>query len=275
MGEMKLMRKNIVVIRSGGDIGTAIAHKLHRCGFKVLILETNHPLVIRRTVAFAQAIFNGEVEVEGVKAVKVEGLYGIIGAWEDNNIPIIIDKDCNIFREIPIDIIIDAIMAKRNLGTSIDMAPITVAVGPGFEAGVDVDVVIETNRGHHLGKLIFTGFAEADTGVPGNIMGYSNERVIKAPSTGRIKALCDIGEIVEKEQVIAYIEDEPIQATIDGVIRGMIHENILVTKGLKIADIDPRGCVEYCYTMSDKARAIAGGVVEAIFHMKKKKNIVL
>ncbi|SET46946.1 xanthine dehydrogenase accessory factor [Natronincola peptidivorans] len=269
------MRKNIAVIRGGGDLGTAIAHKLHRSGFHVLILEAKHPLTIRRRVAFAEAIFHGKTEIEGVKAAKVEGLYEIIKAWEDNIIPMIIDEDCCILKEIPIDIMIDAIMAKRNTGTSKDMAPITIAIGPGFEAGIDVDAVIETNRGHHLGKLIFTGFAEADTGVPGEIMGHSSARVIKAPCTGIIKVLCDIGETVKKEQVIAYIEEEPIKATIDGVIRGMIFEKTVVTKSRKIADIDPRGCTEYCYTISDKARAIAGGVLEAIFYLKKKKNLAL
>lgn len=269
------MRKSIVVIRSGGDIGTAIAHKLHRSGFKVILLEKPHPLVIRRKVAFAQAIFKGEAEVEGIKAVKVEELREILQVWEENCIPIMIDTDCSIIKEIPIDAMIDATIAKKNQGISKGMAPITIAAGPGFEAGVDVDVVIETNRGHNLARLIFQGFAEADTGIPGKIGGYDVERVIKAPCNGELKIVCDIGEIVKKQQVIAYVGEVTIKATIDGVVRGMIYQNTWVTEGLKIADIDPRGCVEYCYTISDKARAIAGGVLEAIFHMKREKNIAL
>ena len=275
MGEIKLMRKNIVMIRGGGDIGTAIAHKLHRSGFKVLVLEVPHPMVIRRRVSFAEAIFHGEVVVEGIRAVKTEGLEKIMQVWEDGDIPVVIDKDCALMNEIPIDVMIDAIIAKKNLGTSIDMAPITIAVGPGFEAGVDADVVIETNRGHNLARLIFEGFPEANTGIPGNIGGYDRERVIKAPCAGKIKLISDIGRVVKRGETIAYIEEVPVKATIDGVLRGMIYENTLVTEGLKIADIDPRGCIEYCYTMSDKSRAIAGGVLEAIFYMKRKKNISL
>ncbi|SDL10646.1 selenium-dependent molybdenum cofactor biosynthesis protein YqeB [Natronincola ferrireducens] len=269
------MLKNIAVIRSGGDIGTAIAHKLLRCGFKVLILEKASPLAIRRTVSFSEAIFDGETEVEGIKAVKVHEIDGIIGAWADNNVPIMVDETGSIIKEIPVDIVVDAILAKKNLGTYRGMAPITIGVGPGFQAGIDVDVVIETNRGHDLGRLIFQGSAEADTGIPGVIMGFGKERVIKAPCDGKIKIIKDIGETVCKEEVIAYIDKTPIKATIDGVVRGMIKEFTSIKTGLKIADIDPRGKLDHCYTMSDKARAIAGGVLEAILHIKHKKNIEL
>lgn len=264
------MTKNIVVIRSGGDIGTAIGHKLFRCGFKVLVLEKKAPLAIRRTVSFSEAVFDLKTEVEGIKAIKVENLAEIVKAWEDDIIPIMIDETCEIIQEMPVDVVVDATLAKRNLGTYKNMAPITIGVGPGFKAGVDVDVVIETNRGHNLGRLIFNGSAEANTGIPGVIMGIGKDRVIKAPCDGKIKIIREIGALVSKGEVIAYIDNTPVEASIDGVLRGMIREGMDITKGLKIADIDPRGNSKYCYTISDKARCIAGGVLEATLYLKNK-----
>lgn len=264
------MLNDIVVLRGGGDLATGIAHKLHRSGFRVLILEIEKPLVIRRTVSFAQAVFNGESEVEGVKAVKVSESKDAYNAWEDGNVPIIIDPECGILKDIKVNVLVDAIIAKKNIGTNINMAPITIAAGPGFNAGKDVHVVIETQRGHNLGRLIFEGCAEPDTGIPGIIKGFGKERVIKSPGYGVIKNLREIGDAVECGQSISYIGDIPITATIDGVLRGLIMDGMVVHEGLKIGDIDPRGIKEYCYTISDKARTIAGGVLEAILYMKNR-----
>jgi xanthine dehydrogenase accessory factor len=265
------MINDIVVLRGGGDLATGIAHKLHRSGFRVLILEIERPLVIRRTVSFAQAIFNGRSEVEGVKAVKVNEVKQIYDIWENEDIPIIVDPKCNVLKDIKADVLIDAIIAKKNLGTNKNMAPITIAAGPGFNAGEDVHVVVETQRGHNLGRLIFEGFAEPNTGIPGIIKGFGKERVINSPGNGVIKNVLEIGDVVESGQVISYVGDIPVTAAIDGVLRGLIMDGMEVQKGLKIGDIDPRGIKEYCYTISDKARSIAGGMLEAILYMKNRR----
>ncbi len=263
---------DIVIIRGAGDIATGVAHRLHRSGFKVLLLEIEKPTVIRRTVSFAQALFDGQTVVEGVKAIKVDKIEDIYKCWEEKNIPIIIDENLNILNDIKADVLVDGILAKDNLGTNRRLAPITIALGPGFEAGVDVDVVIETNRGHYLGSLIFEGSAEPNTGVPGIISGYGIERVIKSPAEGVIRHISKIGDIVKKDEVIAYVDDVAIRATIDGVLRGLIMDGLEVYKGLKIADIDPRGNVEHCYSISEKARAIGGGVLEAILYLKNLRK---
>lgn len=258
------MINEIVAIRSGGEIGTAVAHKLHRCGFKVLILEVNTPSFIRSEVSFGKAIYHGLTVVEGVTAVKIKEIEEIEYAWENGVIPISIDPNCQLFKRLKPYVVVDATLAKRNIGTNKTMAPITIALGPGYEAGVDVDVVIETNRGHNLGRLIFEGCCEKDTGMPGNIMGYAEERILRATAKGKIKNLFTIGAAVKKGQIISYVEGAEIKAQVDGVLRGIIRDGFIVEKGLKIGDIDPRGKKEYCYTISDKGRTIAGGVLEAI-----------
>lgn len=266
------MVENVVVIRGGGDIATGIAHKLHRSGFKVLILEVEKPTMVRRTVSFASALFDCEVVIEDVKSVKVYNAKDIYKIWNDDNIPVIVDPKCSVINEIKLDILVDATLAKKNLGMNKEMASITIGVGPGFNAGHDVDVVVETIRGHDLGRLIFRGYAKANTGIPGKILGYGKERVLRAPCNGIIKNLSDIGDNIKKNQIIAYVENEPVKASIDGVLRGMIMNNSEVKEGLKIADIDPRGIKKYCFTISDKARSVAGGVLEAILYMKKTRR---
>lgn len=267
------MIDNVVVIRGGGDIATGISHKLYRSGFKVLILEIEKPTMVRRTVSFASAVFDCETVVEGVKSVKAYTTKDIYDIWNNNQIPVIVDPKCEIIDEIKIDILVDATLSKRNLGMNIKMAPITIGVGPGFDAGQDVDVVVETSRGHDLGKLIFKGYAEADTGIPGKILGYGKERVLRAPCHGIINNLSDIGDTIKKDQIVAYVGEEPVKATIDGILRGIIINDSKVKKGLKIADIDPREIKEYCFTISDKARSVAGGVLEAILYMKNIRHL--
>ncbi|MFZ5966944.1 MAG: selenium-dependent molybdenum cofactor biosynthesis protein YqeB [Bacillota bacterium] len=260
---------DIVVIRGGGDLATGIGQRLHNSGFRILVLEIETPQVIRRTVAFAQAVFDGSTVVEGIKAVKVTGVEQIKRAWDDGVVPVMIDKSCSILNQMSPDVVVDAILAKKNLGTHRGMAPITIGVGPGFEAGVDVDIVVETERGHDLGRLVYRGYAAKDSGIPGEIMGYGKERVIKSPCDGKIRHLCRIGDSVVKGQAIVMVGHTEVKASIDGVLRGLIMEGLEVQEGLKIADIDPRNIEEHCYTISDKARAIGGGVLEAILYMKK------
>lgn len=262
------MFDDIVIVRGGGDLATGTIHKLHRSGFKVLVLEVSVPTAIRRSVSFSEAIHEGEFEIENVCAVHVHTLDEIENAWNNKRIPIIIDEEGRYIESIKPKIVVDAIIAKKNTGTSMVMADITIALGPGFTAGKDVDIVIETGRGHNLGRLIFKGEALKNTGVPGDIMGYSKERVIYSPCEGQMMNLVDIGAVVEKDEVIAYIGDIPIKATISGLLRGILRSGSFVTTNFKIADIDPRVSEKMnCYTISDKARNVAGGVLEAILYM--------
>ena len=265
------MTTGTVVIRGGGDIGTGVAHRLYRSGFDILILEIEKPLVIRRKVAFAQAVFDGQTVVEGVKAVKACNRKEIETIWGEGNIPIIIDPHVSMVREVKSEVLVDARLAKRATDMYKGIAPLTIALGPGFKAGKDVDVVIETYRGHNLGKVILDGYAKPNTGIPGAIDGYGEERVLRAPCDGKIRNLLDIGDEVTKGETVCYIDNEAVRASIDGIIRGITLNGMNVAKDLKIGDIDPRGVREYCFTISDKARAIGGGVLEAILYLKGLK----
>lgn len=260
-----------VIVRGGGDIASGTIQKLYRSGFRVLVLETGKPTAIRRNVAFSEAVYEGETVVEDVKAVLVNDESQIVKAWEKGFVPLAVDEKAKFIDIIKPTVVVDAILAKKNLGTNKNMAPITIALGPGFNAGKDVDVVIETMRGHNLGRLIFNGFALENTGVPGKIDGYSKERVIYSNCDGVIKNIKKIGDIVDKEEVIALINGSEVKATIPGLLRGLIRDGMDVYKGLKIADIDPRiKEIENYNSISDKARCIGGGVLEAILLMKNR-----
>jgi len=264
------MTENLVVVRSGGDLATGTIYKLARCGFNVVILETAEPTVIRRTVSFAQAVFDGAATVEGLTAIKADTADECHIILSNGQIPILVDPECQSLKELQPEVVVDAIIAKRNLGTSIDMAPIVIGLGPGFYAGRDVHAVIETSRGHHLGRLIFKGEAAPNTGTPGSIGGYSTERIVRASASGIIKNSADIGDHVEKGQVVADVEGAVVLAPLSGVLRGMIQSGINVSQNMKIGDVDPRNDPEYCYSISDKSRAIAGGVLEAILYLRTK-----
>lgn len=263
-----------ILIRGAGDIASGIAHRLYLCGFNILMLDIKEPLVIRREVSFADAVFNDVATVEGVEGVLCNNVEEVEEAFNNRKVAIYIDEKCNILNEIEVDVLVDATLAKRNLGTHINMAPIVIGVGPGFIAGEDVDAVVETNRGHYLGKLILEGSAMKNTGAPGNIMGYTVERVINSPADGRIYHTKKIGDIVKKDEVIANVDGVPVKSKLDGALRGLITNGIYVRKGLKIADTDPRGKVDYCYEISEKARAIGGGVLEGILHLSFRRNEV-
>ncbi|EFI42073.1 selenium-dependent molybdenum cofactor biosynthesis protein YqeB [Peptoniphilus sp. oral taxon 386] len=257
------MKNNIVVVRGGGDIATGSIQKLYRTGFKVVILEVERPTAIRRTVALSDAIYAGEHSVEDVVAKKVSTIEQIEDCWNKNIVPIKIDPNCEILRELKANFLVDAILAKKNLGTNKSMADRTIALGPGFCAGVDVDIVIETNRGHNLGRLIFDGFAEKNTGNPGNIMGYTTQRVLYSPGNGIIKNRYDIGDVVKEGEIVATVDGKEIRSKLGGVLRGIIRNNSIVFTGMKIGDVDPRTDTNY-NTISDKARAVGGAVLEAI-----------
>lgn len=258
------MKNDIIAVRGGGDIASGIIQKLHRSGFRVLVLEIGNPTSIRRTVCFSEAVFNGEAVVEDIRAVLVKGESEIFEAWDSGNIPVIVDPKGEYIEKLKPAAVVDAILAKRNLGTHMDLAPVTVAVGPGFEAGRDVHIVVESNRGHNLGRLIFKGSAEPNTGNPGSIGGYTTERVLYSPAEGIIKLYHEIGDIVEAGEAIASVDGQNIYSRINGVVRGLIREGTYVTKGFKSGDVDPRGIESLCHTISDKARAIGGAVLEAV-----------
>ena len=267
-----------VLVRGGGDIATGTILRLFRCGFKVMVTECRNPSAIRRKAAFCEAVWAGTAQVEGVVCRRIAQVQAAESVFQQGEIPLLVDETLDCLRELRPAAVVDAILAKKNLGTSRSMAPITVGLGPGFTAGGDVDAVIETMRGHHLGRVILSGPAIPNTGVPGVIAGFAAERVIHAPAEGPMVFIegIDIGSLVEKGQIIAYVGAEPVYATLTGVLRGLIREGFPVTKGLKIADIDPRPeQTAYCDTVSDKARAIGGGSLEALLWLARKNEISL
>lgn len=270
--------KDLILVRGGGDLASGTALKLHRCGFPVVILETHRPTAIRRNVAFGESVYLGSWRVEGVTCRLVPAVEEIPVVLERGEIPLLVDPAGeNIPRLAPLAVV-DAILAKKNLGTHRGMAPITVALGPGFTAGEDVDAVVETKRGHDLGRVIYRGEAAPNTGIPGRIGGYDRERVIHSPARGIFRPVREITELVKRGEIIARIEtpegEVPVLATLDGLLRGLLREGCPVTEGFKIADIDPRvDEYENCFTVSDKARCIAGGVVEAILARKKEGGL--
>lgn len=245
-------------------MATGVAHRLFRSGFLVCLTEIPEPLAVRRAVSFCEAVFEKEKEVEGVKARLVRTENEIRSAWNQEWLPLIIDPDAKIRRLIKPEVMVDAILAKENLGTRIGDAFLVIGLGPGFRAGEDVHVVIETNRGHNLGRIITQGVAEPNTGVPGNIDGYTRERVLWVPAEGIFRAKKNIGDPVQAGETVAEVGETPVTAEISGVLRGILRDGIRVRKQMKAGDIDPRGTRENCFTISDKARAIAGGVLEAI-----------
>ena len=270
--------KDLIIVRGGGDLATGTIYKLHKCGFPVLILEVAAPSAIRRNVAFSEAVYQGVQTVEDVVCHRADSLAHAEELLQEGKLAVLVDPEGAAIAKMKPMAVVDAILAKKNLGTSRDMAPITVALGPGFYAGKDVDAVIETKRGHHLGRVLWQGSAASNTGIPGIIGGYGKERVIHSPAEGILRNVCRITDTVEKGQVLAVVESEngdvPVLASIDGLLRGLIRDAYPVTKGFKIADIDPR-IEEYqnCFTISDKARCIAGGVVEAILQLKGERGL--
>jgi xanthine dehydrogenase accessory factor len=261
----KMSIENIIVlIKGGGEIASGVAHRLSRCHFRVCMTEIPKPQAVRREVSFCEAVYEGEKTVEGITAKRVNSYDEVIEVWNSDRMPLIIDATATIKEILKPDVMVDAIMAKKNLGTKITDAPLVIALGPGFYAGKDAHLVVETQRGHNLGKIIEEGEAEKDTGIPGLIAGFSAERVLRAPGNGILSNVMEIGASVEAGDMVASVNDFPITTQVNGIIRGLLRDGAEVWKGMKIGDVDPRGIKEYCYTISDKASAIGGGVLEGI-----------
>lgn len=257
--------KNVVIIRGGGDLASGTIHRLYRCGYRILVLECEKPTAIRRMVSFCEAVYDGQSSVEGVLCRKINSIEECEAVWAAGENPLMVDTEGDILKKYRPAALVDAILAKRNLGTTRDMSDLTIALGPGFVAGDDVDYVVETMRGHNLARVITKGAALPNTGVPGMIAGFGKERVIHAPASGEIHCISKIADIVEKDQILAWIGDTPVRASLTGVLRGIIRDGFTVPKGMKIADIDPRKeQKKNCFTISDKARCIAGSVVEIL-----------
>ena len=276
-----MKKKDLIVVRGAGDLATGTIHRLKKAGFRLLVLEAEHPAAIRRQVALSEAVYAGSARVEDVEAVRMDVDLAekknrkelleqeMERIWKKDGVPVLVDPAGLSIAALRPAVVVDAILAKKNLGTTKEMAPLVIALGPGFTAGEDVDVVIETKRGHNLGRVIRSGSAVPNTGIPGIIGGYGKERVMHAQAEGILRNAASIGDIVEARAVIAEIETEngtvPVEASLSGLLRGLIRDGYPVTKGFKIADIDPRKEeLQNCFTISDKARRIAGSVLEVI-----------
>lgn len=259
------LSQRIICIKGAGEMASGVACRLYAANLKrIVMLETSQPLAVRRHVSFCEALAQTTQTVEAITARLATDTTEIEACWRQGLIAVVIDPQWQTCKTLRCDILIDAILAKRNLGTNQKEAALVIGLGPGFIAGDDVHCVIETQRGHHLGRVIYQGSALPNTGIPGEIGGFASERVLRAPIAGRFKAYKTIGELVQPQEVVAAVDGNQIFTKIGGVVRGMIREQTVVTAGLKVGDIDPRGDTAYCHTVSEKARAIGGAVLEAI-----------
>ncbi|MFC1976559.1 selenium-dependent molybdenum cofactor biosynthesis protein YqeB [Chloroflexota bacterium] len=259
-----LFADTLVLIKGAGDIASGVAYRLKRSGFPLIMTELPAPRLVRRAVCFGEAVYGGQTIVEGLEARRVEAIAEAQGLAHSDIIPVLVDPPARAVSLVKPRVLVDAIMAKVNTGTSLTDVPLVVALGPGFTAGEDCHAVIETNRGHWLGRVIGRGQAEPNTGTPGNVKGYTVDRVLRAPANGHVVAYANIGDSIEQGQLIAQVDGQEICAPFDGVLRGLVHPEVPVTTGLKIGDLDPRGVVQHCFTLSDKSLAVGGGVLEAI-----------
>ena len=259
------LKDRVIIIKGAGEMATGIACRLYRANFRrILMLETSSPLAVRRQVSFCEAVYENSMTVEGIEAVRIGDDIERHAVWAGGKIAVQVDPQAKSNSRCKPDVFIDATLAKRNLGTSRADAPLVIALGPGFTAGTDCHVVVETNRGHNLGRLIDSGPAAENTGIPGDIGGYTAERVLRAPASGLLITDKQIGDHVRKGEDICRVGTADVSAQIDGILRGLIRPGSIVAKGLKIGDVDPRGELGYCDTISEKARALGGAVLEAM-----------
>jgi len=264
------------LIRGAGDLASGIALRLWHSGFDVAMTEIEYPTSIRRAVSFSDAVRNGRTDVEDVSAQRAENITHVRELLKRDILPVFVDPECRCRHELHPDVIVDAILAKHNLGTKITDAPIVIGVGPGFEAGADCHAVIETMRGHTLGRVIYKGTALPNTNIPGRIGGFTGERVLRAPADGVFQGTRKIGDTVAAGDIVGCVGDKPMVCTIGGVLRGLLADGTRTCEGMKAGDVDPRGIKEYCSTVSDKALAVAGGVLEAILYLEytQKRDLI-
>ena len=262
----------LVLIKGAGDLATGTAVRLYRAGIKVVMTEVARPTAVRRTVAFSQCMYDGAAQVEGISARRAEDAGAARRALERGEVPVLCDPEAAILMELPFDGVVDAILAKRNLGTAITDAPVVLALGPGFTAGVDCHGVVETMRGHDLGRLLTRGSAAPNTGVPGDVGGYTTQRIIRAGRDGIFRTVAHIGDTVSEGDVVATVDGEPVYALMPGTVRGMLPDGLRVKRGMKSGDIDPRCEYDHCFTISDKARAIGGGVLEGLLYFRNRQR---
>lgn len=256
----------MILIRGAGDIASGIAVRLYRCGFTLAMTDLQKPTSIRRTVCFSEAIIHGACTVEGITAERASSIEDAKTIWQRGHIPVFADDEGTVLALLKPNAVVDARLAKVNLDTSLTDAPIVLAVGPGFTAGKDCHAVVETQRGHYLGRAIYEGAAAPNTGVPGNIGGYTVERIFRAPKAGTFHPIRAIGDQVQADEIVAYVDDEPVRCQIGGTLRGILPEGTLVHQGMKSGDVDPRCKPDHCLCASDKALSVGGGVLEALLH---------
>ncbi len=270
-------RTHIIAVKGAGDLATGVMHRLTRAGFRVMASELAQPTVLRRTVAFAEAVTQGRITVEGITARRVSTHDEVVQAFERGEIPVVVDPNGAFIKNMQPTVLVEATLSKRNSGISIHDAPIVIALGPGYEAGKDAHAVIETNRGHNLGRVYLQGCAEPNTGVPGMVGGYAAERLLRAPRAGLLYGLRQIGDYVQAGETVALVKEgetsSPIVATIPGILRGLVRDELPVHTGMKVGDIDPRAAREHCFTISDKSRAIGGGVLEAVMYFLHSSSL--
>jgi len=260
-----LFPDTFVLIKGAGDLASGVAYRLHRSGFPILMTELPIPTMVRRTVSFGQAVFDGETTVEGITARRVEDpQQGLDLARQGEVIPVLVDPEGRATARLKPTVLVDGIMAKHNTGTRIADAPLVIALGPGFTAGMDCHVAIETNRGHWLARILYEGSPQPDTKTPGKVKGYTHGRVVRAPADGHLEPVAQVGDRLRKGDLIGYVNGGQVRAMFDGVLRGLIHPSVPVTNGLKIGDLDPRDVNRHCFTVSEKSLAIGGAVLEAI-----------
>lgn len=268
------MDTTLIAVKGAGDLATGVMHRLTRAGFKVVASELAQPTVLRRTVAFAEAVTLGQITVEGITACRVSTPDEARQAFARGDIPLVVDADGTFIKAMHPAVLVEATLAKSNSGITINDAPIVIALGPGFEASKDVHAVIETNRGHNLGRVYLRGSAEANTGVPGMIGGYAAERLLRAPCAGLLYGLRKIGDTVQVGETIAIVKEgeanSPVIAAIPGILRGLVRDELPVYTGMKVGDIDPRATRAHCFTISDKSRAVGGGVLEAVMYFMQR-----
>ncbi len=251
-----------VLILGAGELASSIAHRLFRSRFDIAMTEVAEPLAVRRGVSFCSAIWDREFTVEGVHGRRRELGESLTSPLD--HVAVLVDPEATLLDTWKPDVLVDARLLKRSAATSVTQAGLVISLGPGAACGHEAHIVVETHRGHDLGRIIETGSAAPDTGIPGPIGGFAAERLLRAPAAGRVRCVRSIGDRVEAGEVVALVGDQPVKAAISGVLRGILRDGVMATAGVKLGDVDPRCDVRACFTLSDKGRTISGAVLEAI-----------